>query len=60
MVIAALTFGVFVAAIPGYLSSILEIGQADWTGAPVGAPVAFVFALDLLVCWHQLRRRWCA
>jgi hypothetical protein len=48
MVIAALTFGVFVAAIPGYFTGILKLGQADWMGAPVEAPVALVFALDLL------------
>ena len=35
MVIAALTFGVFVAAIPGYVFSILEFSQGGWMGAPV-------------------------
>lgn len=48
IIIAALTFGVFVASIPGYASGILQFGQANWMGAPVEAPVALVFALDLL------------
>jgi hypothetical protein len=47
-VIAALATGLFVASIPGYVSSILEVGRADLTASPVEAPVALVFALDLL------------
>jgi hypothetical protein len=47
-VIAALALGLFVASIPGYVSSVLEFGRADWLGAPVEAPAALVFALDLL------------
>jgi len=48
VVIVALALGVFVASIPGYVSSVLELGRADWMGAPVEAPAALVFALDLL------------
>jgi hypothetical protein len=48
VVIAALALGVFVASIPGYVSSVLELGQADWMGALVEAPAALVLALDLL------------
>jgi hypothetical protein len=47
-VIAALTLGLFAASIPGYVFSVLELVQADWMGAPVEAPAAFVFVLDLL------------
>ena len=46
--IAVSALGVFVASIPAYVSNILEIGQADWMGAPVEAPAALVLALDLL------------
>jgi hypothetical protein len=38
----------FVASIPGYVSSILEVGRADLKARPVEAPVALVIALDLL------------
>jgi hypothetical protein len=48
VVIAALTLGVFVASISGYVSSVFELGRADWMGAPVEAPAALVFALDLV------------
>jgi uncharacterized membrane protein len=48
IIIAVLAFGLFVASIPGYVSSVLKIGQADWMGAPVEAPAGVVFALDLL------------
>jgi hypothetical protein len=46
--IAALAMGVFVASIPGYVSDILQFGQANWMGAPIDAPTAVVFALDLV------------
>ena len=46
--IAALTFGVFVAAIPGYVFSILEFSQGGWMGAPVEGPTTLVFTLSLL------------
>jgi hypothetical protein len=48
VVIATLASGLFVASIPGYASSILELGRADWMGGPVEAPAALVFVLDLL------------
>jgi hypothetical protein len=48
VVIVALAIGVFIASIPGYISSVLEFGRADRFGAPVEAPTALVFALDLL------------
>jgi hypothetical protein len=48
VVIAALALGLFVASIPGYASNVLTLGKADWMGAPVEAPAALVFALDLL------------
>jgi hypothetical protein len=48
VVIAALALGLFAASIPGYISSVLELGQADWMGAPVEAPAALVFVFDLL------------
>jgi hypothetical protein len=47
-IIAALAMGLFVASIPGYVSSILEVGRADLRAGPVEAPVALVIALDLL------------
>ncbi len=47
-VIAVLASGVFVASLPGYVSSVLELGRANWMGAPVEGPAALVFALDLL------------
>ena len=46
--IATLAIGVFVASIPGYVSGILQLGQANWMGAPVEAPAALVLILDLL------------
>jgi len=46
--VAALALGLFTASIPGYLSSVLELGRADWMGGPVEAPAALVFALGLL------------
>ena len=45
VVIAALALGLFAASIPGYVSSVLELGRAD---RQVEAPAALVFALDLL------------
>jgi len=47
-VIAALATGLFAASIPGYVSSILEVGRADFMDGPVEAPATMVFALDLL------------
>jgi hypothetical protein len=47
-VIAVSALGLFVASIPAYVSNILEIGRADWMGAPVEAPAALVLTLDLL------------
>jgi len=38
----------FLASIPGYVSNVLTLGQADWMGAPVEAPAGMVFVLDLL------------
>jgi hypothetical protein len=46
--IAMLAIGVLVASIPGYVSDILQLGRASWMGAPVEAPAALVFVLDLL------------
>jgi hypothetical protein len=37
--------GLFVASIPSY---VIELGQAVWMGAPVEAPAALVFALNVL------------
>ena len=48
VVIAVLAVGVFVASIPGYVSDVLQLGQANWMGAPIEAPAALVFVLDLL------------
>jgi hypothetical protein len=48
LIIATLALGVFVASIPAYIADILQLGQANWMGAPVEAPEALVFALDLL------------
>jgi hypothetical protein len=48
VIIATLALGLFVASIPSYVFYVLELGQADWMGAPVEAPVALVFALNLL------------
>lgn len=47
-VISTLAVGVFVVSIPAYVSDVLQLGRANWTGAPVEAPAALVFALDLL------------
>jgi hypothetical protein len=46
--IATITLGLFVASIPGYVSNVLKLGQADRMGAPVEAPAGLVFAFDLL------------
>jgi hypothetical protein len=48
VVIVVLAMVLFVASIPGYVSSILEVGRADLKAGPVEAPVALVIALDLL------------
>jgi hypothetical protein len=48
VVIAVLALGIFIASIPGYVSNVLTLGQADWLGAPVEAPAGVVFVLDLL------------
>jgi hypothetical protein len=48
VVIATLAMGVFVASVPGYVSDVFQLGQANWMGAPVEAPAALVLALDLL------------
>ena len=48
VVIATLAMGLFIASIPAYISDILQLGQANWMGAPVEGPEALVFALDLL------------
>ena len=48
VVIAALTFGLFVASIPAYVYNVFELGPADWMGSPVEAPAALVFTLGLL------------
>src|ERR671920_977666 len=48
VIVATLTLGLFVASIPSYVFYIFELGQADWMGTPVEAPVTLVFALNLL------------
>src|SRR5829696_1377932 len=48
VIIATLALGLFLASIPGYVSNVLTLGQADWMGAPVEAPAGLVFVLDLL------------
>src|SRR5215217_6189695 len=46
--IATLALTLFIASIPGYVFDVLELGQAERTGAPVGVPAALIFALELL------------
>src|SRR5215204_5337919 len=48
VIIATLALGLFLASIPGYVSNVLTLGQADWMGAPVETPAGLVFVLDLL------------
>src|SRR5215217_7938975 len=48
VVVAALALGLFVASIPAYVFNVLELGQAERTGAPVEAPAALVLVFDLL------------
>src|SRR5918995_361786 len=48
IIIATLALGLFLASFPAYVSNVLTLGQADWMGAPVKAPVGLVFVLDLL------------
>jgi hypothetical protein len=48
VVIATLALLLFVASTPGYISSVLSLGQADWIGARVEAPASLVFVVELL------------
>ena len=48
VLVATLALGLFVASVPGYVSRVIELGQADWVGAPVEAPTGVVFVFDLL------------
>ncbi len=48
VLVATLALGLFVAAIPGYVSNVIELGQADWMGDPVEAPIGLVLVFDLL------------
>ena len=48
VIVATLALGVFFASVPGYISSVLELGQAGWMGANVEAPAALVLVLNLL------------
>jgi hypothetical protein len=48
VIIAILALGLFVASIPGYVSSVLSLGQNPSMGAPVDAPAGVVHALDLV------------
>jgi hypothetical protein len=48
VIIVTLALGLFLASIPGYVSNVLTLGQADWMGAPVEAPAGLVFVFDLL------------
>jgi hypothetical protein len=48
VIIATLALGLFAASIPGYVSNVLKLGQADWMGAPVEGPAGLVFVFDLL------------
>jgi hypothetical protein len=53
-IIAVLAVGLFVASIPGYVSNVLALGQADWMGAPVEASAGFVLVLDLVAVLASL------
>ena len=46
--IATIAISLFVASIPGYISNVLELDQADRLGSTVEAPAGLVFVLDLL------------
>src|ERR687898_43466 len=48
VIIATLALGLFLASIPAYVSNVFTLGQAAWMEAPVEAPAALVFVLDLL------------
>jgi hypothetical protein len=48
VIIATLTMGLSVASIPSYVIYVLELDQAVWMEAPVEAPTALVFALNVL------------
>jgi hypothetical protein len=48
IVVATLAVSMFVASIPGYVFSVLKLGQTAWMGAPVDAPAGVVFALNLV------------
>jgi len=48
VLVATLALGLFAASVPGYVSHVTELGQANWMGAPVEAPAGLVFVLDLL------------
>jgi hypothetical protein len=48
VVIATLALGLFLASIPGYVSNVLNLGQADWIGARIEAPAGVVSAVELL------------
>jgi hypothetical protein len=46
--IVTLALLLFVASIPGYISNVLNLGQADWLGSRVEAPAGLVFVVELL------------
>ena len=48
VLVATLALGLFVASVPSYVSGVIELGQADWMGAPVEAPTGVVLVFDLL------------
>ena len=48
VIFATLALGLFLASIPGCVSNVLTLGQADLMGASVEAPAGMVFVLDLL------------
>lgn len=48
VLVATLALGLFVASVPGYVSNVIELGQANWMGAPVEAPAGLVLVFDLL------------
>src|SRR5215217_7818784 len=48
VIIAVLALCIFIASIPGYVSNLLTLGQADWMDAPVEAPAGLVFVRDLV------------
>jgi hypothetical protein len=47
--IATLALFLFAASVPGYVSNVLNLGQADWiVGARVEAPAGVIFVVELL------------